>query len=386
MLEKTDIPNFYVVHYSFCRIFTDSNDYKMRKYIIIILFLLLPFLHIHAQQSTVELLIKEGIELHDSAQYTQAIEKFESALRINPKSNLALYELSLTYLKLKEYDKTLEYSTKVINSNDRSLLVGAYAVKSEALAETGKIDTAIEILNEGLEKNGESFMMHFNLALNYYKKNDLDKTVEHVSRAIELDKTFGGAFLLHAYAQRDKGMWIRSIYSFQMFLLLEPDSRRAHEAFAEMLQVMYINKSTDEPVERSFFQMQMMKNGQYQIERPSDVATGLNGAVVFDSIQTVLEKLPESKSESDTFNAFMEVNRTILETVNKDSEVQFNDSFWSFYHPFFTSILKSNYYETFCRYISVSYFSESLQWWEENQIEAKNFINWFEMGEDVADK
>lgn len=358
----------------------------MRKYIVIILLLLVTTVGVFAQQSTVELLIKEGIELHDSAQYVPAIEKFESALKINPNSNLALYELSLSYLKLKEYDKTLEYSTKVINSNDRALLVGAYAVKSEALAETGAIDTAIEVLKEGLEKNGESYMMHFNLALNYYKKNDLDKTLEHVSRAIELDKTFSGAFLLHAYVQRDMGRWIRSIYSFQMFLLLEPDSRRSQNAFTEMLQVMHIKKTTEEPVERSFIQMQMMKNKQQQAEEPVPHAPGLNGDAVYNAIQSTLETLPAVENEETTFRAFMAVNRAILETIGKEDEELDADGFWTFYYPFFMSMLKSNYYETFCRYISVSYFTESLQWWEENETEAKNFINWFEMGEDVADK
>lgn len=365
----------------------------MKKNYILSLSLLALSFNLKSQENPVQTLIKEGIELHDSAQYVGAVEKFESALKLNPKSYLALYELSLSYLEMKEYDKALEYSTRVINSNDKSLLVGAYAVKSQALAESGKIDTAIEILKEGIEKNGESYMMHFNLALNYYKKNDIDKTIEHVNRAIELDKTYAGAFLLSAYAQRDKGMWIRSIYSFQMFLLLEPDSRRSRNAFAEMLQAMYIKPPTEEPVERSFIQMQLSKNNSGQsTERmvpPLSSSPVLNREYVYQAIKSTLDSLETENVKNDTFEGFMKVNETILNSMNKDVENENengNDGFWSFYYPFFKSIWNSNYYEAFCRYVSASYYPESMQWWEENKKEAKNFINWFEKGEDVGNK
>jgi len=48
---------------------------------------------------------------------------------------------------------------------------------------------------------------------------------------------------------------------------------------------------------------------------------------------------------------------------------------------FFTKILHSNYFETYCRYISVSYFPESLEWWNNNKTKAEDFFIWFEHGE-----
>src|SRR5690554_6503084 len=98
------------------------------------------------------------------------------------------------------------------------------------------VDEAIELLYEGLKKNGPKSILHFNLALNFYKKGDIDKTLEHVNTAIDLDKSYSGAFFLYAYTLKDKGLWVQSILSFQMFLLLEPDSKRSKNAFTEMLQ------------------------------------------------------------------------------------------------------------------------------------------------------
>ena len=357
----------------------------MRKSIFNIIFILAAFFNIHSQNNQVQALIKEGIELHDSAQYVQAVEKFESALQINPKSSLAMYELALTHLELKNFDKTLEYSTKVINAGDSNLMVGAYSVKSQALTESGKIDTAIELLKEGLEKNGESYMLHFNLALDYYKKNDSEKSLEHVTRAIQLDKTFSGAFLLNAYLQRDKGMWVRSVFSFQMFLLLEPDSRRSHDAFSEMLQAMFIKSVEEEPVGRSFVQMQLDKGASHNTTTKTPLMANqeLNRKDIYEAIEDTLESL-DLEYETDTFEVFMLINETIINSLSADDaidESDRDDNFWSFYYPFFSSIHDSKYYEAFCRYISVSYYPESLQWWEENSEEAKSFVNWFEKGE-----
>lgn len=358
----------------------------MKKLINTLLVIIFLSLSAYGQSNSVESLINEGIKLHDSTEYKMAIEKFESALKLNPKSTLAFYELSLSYLELKDFENASLYSTKVINSNDQYLLIGAYAVKSEALVGMNKIDEAIAILKDGLDKIGESYILHFNLALNYYKKNDLDKTLEHVDRAIELDKTFSGAFLLSAYAQRDKGLWIKSIFSFQMFLLLEPDSPRARNAFEEMLQAMnIIPASTDKPLQRSFIQMQMSKNKEEDAhttlskgELSSEIA---NDREIYLKIQSKLDSLKGESDELDLFVAFKEVNMLILQNLNDENTTEIvPDNFWSFKYPFFKSILNSDYYDTFCVYISVSYFPESLKWWEENQKEAEKFIIWFEKG------
>lgn len=358
----------------------------MNKLIYTILIFLSIVVSANGQSNNVETLIKEGIVLHDSTEYQLAIEKFESALKLNPKSTLAIYELSLSYLELKDYENASRYSTMVINANDESLLIGAFAVKSEALVGMGKIDDAIAILKEGLIKIGESFLLHFNLALNYYKKNNIDKTLEHVDRAIELDKTFSGAFLLSAYAQRDKGLWVQSIYSFQMFLLLEPDSARSKNAFEEMLQAMnIIDASSDKPIERSFIQMQLNR-GLEDNEEPiadSAIVTDSIRENIYEKIDHTIDSIMGDSEELDLYEAFKEVNKTILDGLSGKSDVLgITDNFWSFKYPFFYNMLNSKYYDVFCRYISVSYFPESLKWWEENESEAQNFIHWFEKGED----
>ncbi len=241
------------------------------------------------------------------------------------------------------------------------------------------------MLYEGLEKNGEDYLLNFNLAINFFKKGDIDKTLEFVKKAIDLDKSHSGAFLLNAYALNEKGLWVQSILSFQMFLLLEPDSKRSKNAFEEMLQTMRIEKA-DKPVERSFIQQQMSRK-ESTVQNvdipPLSIENGLNRNFVYNAITTTLDSLENLSEEVDEFTVFKTVNMEIMKVLERESKGLKEGTFWTFYIPFFSHIAHSNYYDTFCRYISVSYFPESLEWWEQNPESAINFVIWFEKGDNI---
>jgi len=357
---------------------------KKLQYILlfILFFSLPPFLF--AQKSE-QNLIKEGVSLHDLGEYKQAIEKYQQVLTINPHSLQAIYEMALSYLELKDYEKASEYSTQVINADDKNLSMLAYCVKSEAFAEMNQLDKAIDLLKEALSKHGDHYLLHFNLALNYYKKNDIGNALLHVKRSIDLNKSNSDAFLLNAYALNDAGLWVQSILSFQVFLLTEPDSQRSKNAFEEMLQIMRIKPISEKPVERSFVQQQLYRNPSAihpdQIP-PLTVEQGLNRDFIYHAITTTLDSLKTHDKETDLYTTFTEVNKAILSALAKENDgTKEKNAFWTFYVPFFTEILNSNYYETYCRYISVSYFPESIEWWNTNKTKAEEFLNWFEHGD-----
>ncbi|MDR0421692.1 MAG: tetratricopeptide repeat protein [Proteiniphilum sp.] len=338
------------------------------------------------QNAHVEELILEGVELHDEGNFKEAIEKYNEALKLDPGSIHATYELSLSSLALRDYKTASRYSTEVIESDNRQLSSGAYAVKSEALAGMDRVDEAIALLQEGLIRNGDEYLLLFNLALNYYKKREIEKTLEHVKRAIDMDKSHSGAFLLNAYALSDKGLWVQSILSYQMFLLLEPDSKRSKSAFEEMLNAMHI-KTDKEPAERSFARQQTaidpdMESRPDEIP-PLSIEEGLNRRLVHQSIVATLDSLKNSPGgeENDDFTVFKTVNREIMKVLVEESKGTKKGVFWTFYIPLFSHIAESEYYDAFCRYISVSYFPESLEWWQQNPEDAVDFVIWFEDGD-----
>lgn len=357
----------------------------MRKFVVLIsLFITIFSVTLLGQVQSVESLIEEGIGLHDAGEFEEAIDRYNEVLELDSTHVFALYELSLSYLALSDFENASIYSSLVIDSNNEELSPGAYAVKSEALAEMKQIDEAIELLHMGLEKNGDISLLYFNLALNYFKKGDTDKALEHVKKAIDLDKSHSGAFLLNAYALRDKGLWVQSILSFQMFLLLEPDSKRSKNAFAELLQTMQITKPK-EPVERSFIQQQLLKNVSDDALHPDEIPPlstedGLNRNFVYHAITSTKDSLDSISESVDEFTLFKTINMEIMKVLERESKGDREGILWTFYIPFFSRIAHSEYYDTYCRYISVSYIPESLEWWQQNPETAVNFVIWFEKG------
>ena len=370
----------------------------MKKYSLTTLLLFISLIHAFAQQSgDIQELIEKGIEHHDAREYKQAIESYEEALKIDPESMIATYEIALSYLALRDYKNASEYSTKVIDSKDKDLLVSAYGVKSESLAEMGKVDEAIRLLDEALRKNGDDYYLHFNLALNYFNKGDLDKTILHVDKALGLSKSQSGAYLLSAYALNDKDIWVQSILSFHIFLLMEPDSHRSKNAFEEMLQLMQVKEITEKPVERSFIQQQLQR--QTQPKDSSSVAKktppltnihGINRELLYNEIEktkdslknVTIDSLEIDTLETELYTKFREVTRTFFTVLSEENDGTKNEFIWNFHVPIVTKILNSDYFDTYCRYISVAYFPESLEWWENNQESAAKFVRWFEKGDE----
>lgn len=362
------------------------------KKIILLLFLTFfsTSLILAQKKKDAKTLIHEGVELHDQKEYKKAIKKYQQALKLDSGSTQATYEMALSYLKLDDYKRASKYSMQVIQSNDPQLSVGAYAIQSEALAEMGKVDEAIAILTDGVRKIGNEYLLEFNLALNYYKKNDLDKSLLHVRKAIDITKSNSGAFLLQAYILNDKKLWVQSILSFQMFLLLEPDSKRSKSAFEEMVQTMRIKQVSQKPVKRSFIQQQLLGNKIDDVAPPKQIPPlsieeGLNRNFVYHAITTTLDSIKSTHPDADFFYTFKEVNKAIIEILDKENDCDKTGVFWTFYIPFFSRIVQSKYYDTYARYISVSYFPESLEWWNEHADDAKKFILWFEKGEESPD-
>ena len=365
------------------------------KKIAVILVFCIAFLSQTKANEDVQRLIKEGIELHGEGEYQQAIERYNEALQLDPANILAIYEMSLSYLAMGDYENAIKFSTQVIESDDQTLTIGAYAIKSEALYALDRVDEAIKLLENALERHENEYLLHFNLALKHYRKNNLYHTLFHVRRAIDIDKSHSEAFLLYAYALNDSGLWLSSIFAFQIFLLLEPDSRRSVSAFEELLRTMRISTSSEEGVERSFIQQPAGRDQSpsgYMISPteipPLGIENGINRFLIFSAITVALDSLTAASLDDDLFTVFKTVNReiiTLLDAENDGSEERMC-KFWTFYVPFFAHIVRSEHYETFCRYISVSYLPESFEWWQDNPEYAENFVLWFSEGDEEIEK
>lgn len=313
-------------------------------------------------QPSSEKLIRKGISYHDKGRYSDAIQYYKQALNLNPTSMSATYEMSLSYLYLKDYDQALKYSTKVINSNTQPLLVDAYCVKSTALADMNKFDQSIKLLNEALERCGDQYSLHYNLGLSYFKNNNLDLSIYHLEKAIVLDTGHPSACLLYAYVLNDSNQWVKSFLAFHFFLLLEPNTDRSKEAFEEMYHIITRKYDSD----------------------PSSLSDedGIDRKKLYNQLLKIRPRIDDPRFN---YAFFVEASRIIFFYLDQIEDDDKTGLLWDFYVPINSEILQSGHFETYCRYISVSYFPNSLEWWATHKFEVDKFISWFEGDDEDED-
>jgi len=328
----------------------------MQNYILLIAFSL--FTICAYPQATSEKLIRKGVSLHDRGKYNEAINYYQQALKVNPTSMSATYEMALSYLHLKNYNEALKYSTKVINANFQPLLVDAYCVKSTALAELNRIDDAIKLLNEAVSRCGDEYLLHYNLGLSHFKKKNLASATVHLEKAIEIDATHGSAFLLYAYTLGDSGQWIKSFLSFHFFLLLEPNTERSKDAFSEMYDIITTVQDPNSP--------RLLPE------------QGIDRKKLYEYIQSHKPTVNDPEAQ---FSFFEDVTKKIILYLTQIQDDSRKGLIWDFFVPIYGEILSSGHIDTYCRYISVSYFPASLEWWNKNSEKVDNFIAWFEEGQ-----
>jgi len=330
----------------------------MRLYLaLLILFFSTHFFIANAQPAS-DKLIRRGVSMHDRGRYKDAISYYQQALKLNPSSMAATYEMSLSYLQLKDYDNALKYSTKVINAKFQPLLVDAYCVKSTALADTEKLPQAIKLLSEAIEKCGDEYLLHYNLGLSYFKAKELESAIKHLRKAIEIDTTHPSVFLLYAYVLSDTDRWVESIFSFHFFLLLEPNTDRSKDAFGELYDILTQKLEPDS-------------------KRLSTVE-GLDRKVIYENLRRILPKVADQRFQ---YAFFEQASKQIFFTLSQLQDDSRKGLLWDFFVPIYTEILESGYFDTYTRYVSVSYFDVSLQWWKTHTDKVDGFINWFEEGQ-----
>lgn len=115
--------------------------------------------------------------------YKEALECVNKALEISPDSKFALVYKAQILIKLGKYEDALKLIEKA-QSIDYTF--GLHE-KAYCLLELKRFDEAIEVLNEIIEANPNDARAYYNRACAYSLKNEQDKAIYDLKKAIELN-------------------------------------------------------------------------------------------------------------------------------------------------------------------------------------------------------
>jgi tetratricopeptide (TPR) repeat protein len=316
-------------------------------------------------QNVLENLVKIGIDFHEKGEYQSAIEIYQKALVVDPNSALANYEIAMTYMHTRDYESCVKHSDQVINL-DGEYVLPAYVTKASCLDYLGRTDESISLFKTGLRKFGDHYLLYYNLGFDYYKINEIKEAEEAFINAIHSNTGHASSHLLLGYLMNDLHNRAQSLMCLYYFLLLEPASARAKEAY-ELLLNQYsaqVARDKDNP-------------DQIKILLDPDTDREFGTANMMISMLEVSRttELNEGKSEEDLFIENTQSFFTILGELKKKKN---RGLWWEFYIPFFYEIANSDHVDSYCYYISQASSEISQKWIESHAEKLNQFINWLQ--------
>ena len=289
-------------------------------------------------------LIKEGIKFHDAGKYTDAIDKYKEALKLEPDNSTALYELSYSLYSSQKGKEAIPYLEKIISSKEK--MGGAYDLLGNIYDDGNEPDKAIEIYRQGITIDPEYQRLHFNIGITYYRQKRYNEATDALSVALQLDPNHASSHRMYAMAAQQLNNGVDAIMAYCNFLILEPQSQRSAGAFDNIKQIIS-SKAT--------------KTGEKSIS--VTVTDHKDGDADRFAMETMLSLSAASSFESNPGKGPVDILQDQLKNIflvagELSSKKKNKTFFWTFYADYFYKLAKSNNMPAFTRLISLSGYKD----------------------------
>ncbi|MDR2072967.1 MAG: tetratricopeptide repeat protein [Spirochaetaceae bacterium] len=307
-------------------------------------------------------LVRTGILSHDQGDYETALEYYQRALELAPDHPVIYYEMAFSYISLGENETALELADKGLAAararNMEELIPTLYDLKGSALDNLGRSNEAIDIYLTAINQYGASnTLLYYNLGLSYYRIEKRDEARDALVKGLLLNPNHPSSNYLLGRICIEGGEKTQAFYTLCYFLLLEPNTERAVEAYNTIL---YMLNRQEEAIG-------VRNNGTFTA---SDVVI---------SLSFTLDEANAEKTDAEKIQAKLYYIITSLEEQKNNGKIsrsQGDELWWDYYSPFLYRIAKSEKFGTFCRYIGITSDPKADEWIETGREEIEGFFEW----------
>lgn len=229
-----------------------------------------------------------SLALDGQQKYSEAIESYQNALKLQPNTPDLLFNCAIAMTNLNRLDEAIALYQQTIKVNPR--FFEAYGNLGTVLQKQGKLEEAIFSYKKGLSINPQDARGYFNLGTALRDKGDLAEAVNSYKNAIKLFPNYTDAHNNLGETLRDQGNMQEAVKSYQNALALNPNHANANYNLAEFL---YLAKRYDEAIphfERSQLD-DWLARSMYCLYK----------AKRFDAFKTKLDKLAETEPHTAPF-------------------------------------------------------------------------------------
>jgi len=330
--------------------------------ILLVFFVSLLNIGVYAQ-SQIDSIINLGVQLHDQGMYEAAIEVYKQALEIDPASDLANYEIALTYMSLKNYEEAIKHSDLLLDKKSKYTDLGI-VVKASCLDDLGKPEESIKLFESAIKKYGNNNMLCYNLGITYYRQGEIDKAEKTLYNGIEIDPSHPSSHMMLGLILSEKENKIPAILCLHYFLFMEPDTERSQQIMPILKELMSsgISKTSDNQI-------------TITIDSDADKKSEWYTAEISLPLLAAVQMTEENKLLSET-EQFGLTNSSLFKILAESKKKKNSGLYWEFYIPFFDALARSDHFSTFNNYIHMSVDESASQWITSNPNKIEDWSIW----------
>ena len=309
-------------------------------------------------KSAAKILINEGIALHDSGKYAQALAKYQEALRKDTSNLQAQYETAYTLAASGKPDQAIPYLERIAPSNTYA---AAYDLLASIYDDKNDFVKAEAYYKQGIIAFPNFQRLRFNLGISYLRQKRYVEAERASIKAIELDPKHASSqrvYALATYGQEKRGV---SLLAWCSFLMLEPQTKHSAEGYQYIQKILsYGITPTSEKSVTINFSTKDLESPNITMPLAVLAATsGKKGLTSLDSLTLQLKRIFE---------------------ISEGFDGKKTDTFYKkFFSEYFKNLAGSPNMPAFTHLISLSIYPEdNLKWFKENNTQLSSLNYWMQ--------
>lgn len=192
--------------------------------------------HASAAEDVTEL-IQDGIRLKNERHYSQAVERFRTAVEADGRSGEALLQLAGAYAEMAEYNKCVSTARRGLKL-DSAMNASFYGVLGRCYAGDGHVAKAHKTYDKGLQLYPEDVSLNYATAVLLAEEQENQDAITYLKKVVQYDPEYAPAYFLLGRLLAGERCYAPAIYSHMRFVALEPNTRDSVQAAKQIFEML----------------------------------------------------------------------------------------------------------------------------------------------------
>jgi hypothetical protein len=178
------------------------------------------------QHKKSEILIQQGLALHQQGNLREAQLMYEQAISMSPNNCDALHFLGILFAQTGQFIKAVDFLTKALQINPNNATY--YSNYGNVLQELKNLDEALASYDRAVQINPEYAEAHFNRSITLQKLERLDEAIESYDRVISINSDLADAHFNRGICLQEIKRLDEAIESYDRVININSDYADAH--------------------------------------------------------------------------------------------------------------------------------------------------------------